>query len=122
MLDIPYGLIVFGIVFFSLGWFICKFMYSSVRTTKEAKRLYAVISEVIKADPEKLKMVLIVRNDLKMTKGTTATQCCHAAIALYQKIIKETGELGREWRRALKQWEDIGAKKVVTKIESETEM
>ena len=34
------------------------------------------------------KMVLIVRQDLKMSKGKTAAQCAHAAVGAYRQCLK----------------------------------
>ncbi|GJS01558.1 peptidyl-tRNA hydrolase 2, mitochondrial [Tanacetum coccineum] len=36
---------------------------------------------------EDFKMVLVVRNDLKMGKGKIAAQCSHATLGLYKKIL-----------------------------------
>ncbi|MCD7465769.1 hypothetical protein HAX54_001878, partial [Datura stramonium] len=35
---------------------------------------------------EDFKMVLVVRNDLKMGKGKIAAQCSHATLGLYKKL------------------------------------
>ncbi|XP_043910466.1 peptidyl-tRNA hydrolase 2, mitochondrial [Protopterus annectens] len=54
------------------------------------------------------KMVLVVRNDLKMGKGKVAAQCSHAAVSAYRQVQKRNPEL-------LKQWEYCGQPKVVLK-------
>ncbi|KAG9455001.1 hypothetical protein H6P81_007905 [Aristolochia fimbriata] len=64
---------------------------------------------------EDFKMVLVVRNDLKMGKGKIAAQCSHATLGLYKKISKKAP-------KALNRWEMCGQVKVVVKIESEEEM
>ncbi|XP_029467400.1 peptidyl-tRNA hydrolase 2, mitochondrial isoform X2 [Rhinatrema bivittatum] len=58
------------------------------------------------------KMVLIVRNDLKMGKGKVAAQCSHAAVSAYKQVLKRNPEL-------LKQWEYCGQPKVVVKAPDE---
>ncbi|CAI9108699.1 OLC1v1008370C1 [Oldenlandia corymbosa var. corymbosa] len=64
---------------------------------------------------EDFKMVLVVRNDLKMGKGKIAAQCSHATLGLYKKILDRAP-------KALNRWEMCGQVKVVVKIESEDEM
>ncbi|AET39719.1 aminoacyl-tRNA hydrolase Ecym_4699 [Eremothecium cymbalariae DBVPG len=36
-----------------------------------------------------VRMALVVRSDLQMTKGKVAAQCCHAALACYRLIAEE---------------------------------
>ncbi|XP_024969925.1 peptidyl-tRNA hydrolase 2, mitochondrial [Cynara cardunculus var. scolymus] len=64
---------------------------------------------------EDFKMVLVVRNDLKMGKGKIAAQCSHATLGLYKKILHRAP-------KALSRWEMCGQVKVVVKIESEDDM
>lgn len=66
----------------------------------------------IRAD---FKMVLVVRNDLKMGKGKIAAQCSHATLGLYKKLHNRAP-------KALNRWEMCGQVKVVVKTESEEEM
>ncbi|KAG7580456.1 Peptidyl-tRNA hydrolase PTH2 [Arabidopsis suecica] len=61
------------------------------------------------------KMVLVVRNDLKMGKGKIAAQCSHATLGLYKKLLQRAP-------KALNRWEYCAQPKVVVKIESEEEM
>ncbi|KAJ6348571.1 hypothetical protein OIU77_006196 [Salix suchowensis] len=61
------------------------------------------------------KMVLVVRNDLKMGKGKIAAQCSHATLGLYKKLLKRAPT-------ALNRWEMCAQPKVVVKIESEEDM
>ncbi|XP_015735965.1 peptidyl-tRNA hydrolase 2, mitochondrial isoform X2 [Coturnix japonica] len=58
------------------------------------------------------KMVLVVRNDLKMGKGKVAAQCSHAAVSAYKQVQRRNPEL-------LKQWEYCGQPKVVLKAPDE---
>ncbi|KAL3837959.1 hypothetical protein ACJIZ3_022550 [Penstemon smallii] len=64
---------------------------------------------------EDFKMVLVVRNDLKMGKGKIAAQCSHATLGLYKKILNRAP-------KSLSRWEMCGQVKVVVKIESEDDM
>ena len=38
------------------------------------------------SDDEDTKLVLVVRQDLKMGKGKAAAQCCHATLAAYKQV------------------------------------
>lgn len=58
------------------------------------------------------KMILVVRNDLKMGKGKVAAQCSHAAVTAYKQVQRRNPEL-------LKQWEYSGQPKVVVKAPDE---
>ncbi|MBN3308339.1 PTH2 hydrolase, partial [Amia calva] len=58
------------------------------------------------------KMILVVRNDLKMGKGKVAAQCSHAAVSAYKQLHRRNPEL-------LKQWEYCGQPKVVVKAPDE---
>ncbi|XP_021283387.1 peptidyl-tRNA hydrolase 2, mitochondrial isoform X1 [Herrania umbratica] len=64
---------------------------------------------------EDFKMVLVVRNDLKMGKGKIAAQCSHATLGLYKKLLHRAP-------KALDRWEMCAQPKVVVKIESEEDM
>ncbi|KAL5129793.1 Peptidyl-tRNA hydrolase 2, mitochondrial [Glycine soja] len=61
------------------------------------------------------KMILVVRNDLKMGKGKIAAQCSHATLGLYKKILRRAP-------KALNRWEMSAQPKVVVKIECEEDM
>ncbi|XP_037949521.1 probable peptidyl-tRNA hydrolase 2 [Teleopsis dalmanni] len=61
------------------------------------------------------KMVLVVRNDLKMGKGKVAAQCGHGAVGAYQKAIVTSPRL-------VQAWENTGCAKIALKVESEREM
>ncbi|KAG0492391.1 hypothetical protein HPP92_005789 [Vanilla planifolia] len=64
---------------------------------------------------EDFKMVLVVRNELKMGKGKIAAQCSHATLGLYKKLHNRAP-------KALSRWEMCGQVKVVLKIESEEDL
>lgn len=63
--------------------------------------------------PVDCKLVLVVRNDLKMGKGKAAAQCSHASVMAYQQAAKKEPHL-------LKLWLVTGQRKVVVKTEDES--
>lgn len=60
-------------------------------------------------------MVLLVNQELKMGKGKIAAQCCHAAVG----VLGEYGSRRRTW---IKQWEQIGQKKIALKVDSTAQL
>lgn len=66
-------------------------------------------------DGSDLKMILVVRNDLKMGKGKIGAQCGHAAVGAYQNCVKRFPQLVRRW-------DDNGSAKIAVKVDSEEEM
>lgn len=62
------------------------------------------VSSLISVGPSKL--ALVVRDDLKMSKGKIASQCCHGTLVAYQKMEKSHPGL-------LQAWLDSGQPKVV---------
>ncbi|KAJ8679056.1 hypothetical protein QAD02_014843 [Eretmocerus hayati] len=60
------------------------------------------------------KLVLIVRNDLKMGKGKVAAQCAHAAVAAYKQARKHP--------KILKSWEECGQTKITLRCDNETQL
>ena len=58
------------------------------------------------------KQVIIVRSDLKLSKGKTAVQVAHASLEAYKKADKKMAS----------EWERKGAKKVVVKVSSLKEL
>jgi len=63
----------------------------------------------------KYKQVLIVRSDLKLSKGKLAVQVAHGAVTAAFRAYKEKSE----WFKA---WFNEGQKKVVVKVEGEREL
>lgn len=61
------------------------------------------------------KMILVVRNDLKMGKGKIAAQCGHAAVGAYQNAVRRAPQLVRAW-------ETSGCAKIAVKVETEAEL
>ena len=60
-----------------------------------------------------LKMVFLVRQDLKMKAGKIAAQVAHAALGLYDDIIFGNNKYRQE---ALDFWVNYGQKKIVLKV------
>jgi PTH2 family peptidyl-tRNA hydrolase len=61
------------------------------------------------------KMVMVIRTDLKMSKGKMIVQACHAAV--------ESSEVAkRENREVWKKWKNGSSKKVALRIESLEEL
>jgi PTH2 family peptidyl-tRNA hydrolase len=58
------------------------------------------------------KMVIVTREDLKLSPGKLAAQVAHAAVA----CALETKKLNSKW---FTKWQHEGAKKAVVKVESE---
>uniref|UniRef100_A0A452ZKP6 peptidyl-tRNA hydrolase n=2 Tax=Aegilops tauschii subsp. strangulata TaxID=200361 RepID=A0A452ZKP6_AEGTS len=59
----------------------------------------AVGSSAAPAPGEELKMVLVVRQDLKMGAGKIASQCAHAATGLYADLLASNRVLLRQWEQ-----------------------
>ena len=60
-------------------------------------------------------MVVLIRGDLKVPMGKAMVQAAHAAVEATLKTLKLDKEKINEWRRE-------GMKKVVLKVENETEL
>lgn len=56
-------------------------------------------------------MVLLVNQELKMSKGKIAAQCAHAAVG----VLQQHSAKRRTW---FKQWEMTGQKKIALKVDS----
>jgi PTH2 family peptidyl-tRNA hydrolase len=59
-----------------------------------------------------LKQVILVRNDIKMSKGKVAAQVAHAAVNCALNVNK----------KLLKNWQSTGMKKVTLKVDSLEEL
>lgn len=64
------------------------------------------------SDNGEYKLVLVVRNDLKMGKGKAAAQCSHASVAAFETVRRKDPNL-------LKEWKYNGQPKVVVKADDE---
>ncbi|XP_024122590.1 peptidyl-tRNA hydrolase 2, mitochondrial isoform X1 [Oryzias melastigma] len=94
-----------------LGWLLRARLGPAPRSFMKAVENGAVEASVM-GEGGDFKMVLVVRNDLKMGKGKVAAQCSHAAVSAYKQVQRRDPEL-------LKQWEYCGQPKVVVKAPDE---
>uniref|UniRef100_A0A8C8RKP1 Peptidyl-tRNA hydrolase 2, mitochondrial n=1 Tax=Pelusios castaneus TaxID=367368 RepID=A0A8C8RKP1_9SAUR len=95
-----------------LGWGIRGRYFRRARTKMPLPANELGNEASIMGESGEYKMVLIVRNDLKMGKGKVAAQCSHAAVSAYKQVQRRNPEL-------LKQWEYCGQPKVVLKAPDE---
>ncbi|KFK29900.1 hypothetical protein AALP_AA7G193000 [Arabis alpina] len=72
-------------------------------------------SEPSNASDQELKMVLVVRQDLKMRTGKIASQCAHAATGMYAELMQSD-------RYLLRRWEECGQPKIVVTCKNQQEM
>ncbi|CAI5755524.1 unnamed protein product [Candida verbasci] len=71
--------------------------------------------------PGDIKMTLVIRSDLKMSKGKVAAQCSHATLALYKKITNP--DLDSYNPNMVKRWEYLnGQAKITLQVPNEEEM
>jgi PTH2 family peptidyl-tRNA hydrolase len=61
------------------------------------------------------KMVMVIRTDLKMSKGKMIVQACHAAVESSEVAKRENREIWKKWRNG-------SSKKVALRIESLEEL
>ncbi|CAK9857863.1 unnamed protein product [Sphagnum jensenii] len=66
-------------------------------------------------DGGELRMVFVVRQDLKMGSGKIASQCAHAAVGIYHELLSRQ-------RVLLKKWEDCGQPKIVVTCKNQHEL
>ncbi|KAL8153302.1 hypothetical protein V2J09_011062 [Rumex salicifolius] len=107
--------------------FICGFVLDLFKPSNNPPRKNAGITGSFVGRPHKLsdssvpdssddlKMVLVVRQDLKMGTGKIASQCAHAATGMYQELMQSQ-------RSLLRQWECSGQPKIVVTCKSQQEM
>lgn len=63
-----------------------------------------------------VKMIFVIRTELKMGKGKIASQVGHCAIMLYKELLKKNN------KNLLDAFENTGSKKIVTKLKTEKEL
>ncbi|XP_006818139.2 peptidyl-tRNA hydrolase 2, mitochondrial-like [Saccoglossus kowalevskii] len=93
-----------------IGWLLRGKFFSRSAVTAAVNSANADVS--VMGDTGDCKLIIVVRNDLKMGKGKVAAQCSHAAVSAYKK-------LGRTNPEMLKNWEYSGQPKVVVKAPDE---
>ncbi|KAJ5776121.1 uncharacterized protein N7511_001132 [Penicillium nucicola] len=70
-----------------------------------------------KDSTEEVKLVLVVRMDLGMTKGKIAAQCSHATLACYKYFLEFAPDSA-----ILRRWERGGQAKIALQVKSEEEL
>lgn len=87
------------IFFFFLGFLIGRYTKPFSATVTQSRPSLADSSneetdeDETDQDFENLKMVLVVRTDLEMTKGKAAAQCCHACLSNYKESQRRNPEV-----------------------------
>ncbi|CAI5644470.1 peptidyl-tRNA hydrolase 2, mitochondrial [Oreochromis niloticus] len=115
-MDLSYGPLVLGVAAglgcgLLLGWRLGARFGSTSKSLLKGNGNGSGEASVMGEGGE-FKMILVVRNDLKMGKGKVAAQCSHAAVSAYKQVQRRNPEL-------LRQWEYCGQPKVVVKAPDE---
>lgn len=113
-MDLIYGPLGLGVVAgcgLILGWYL-RGRFAPSSKTIAAATANSQGEAIVMGEGGEFKMILVVRNDLKMGKGKVAAQCSHAAVSAYKQVQRRNPEL-------LKQWEYCGQPKVVVKAPDE---
>ncbi|XP_021739146.1 peptidyl-tRNA hydrolase 2, mitochondrial-like isoform X2 [Chenopodium quinoa] len=97
--------------------FIFGFLLDLAKPSKNPpKSFHQTKNSLTSANPdEEFKMVLVVRQDLKMGHGKIAAQCAHAATGMYADLMQSQ-------RSLLRQWEQCGQAKIVVTCKNQKEM
>ena len=67
------------------------------------------LAAVLAGVEEEYKMTFVVRQDLGMSQGKLAAQCCHGCLGLYKILLSDRD-------RGINQWERDGETKVVLQV------
>ena len=94
---------------------------------RKKKLLDDVLREKYGSTAEELgeiKMVLVVREDLKMGKGKIGAQCGHATLGAYKDVVARAKKGGKFWKNILQyySWGMGLHKKICVKVKSEQEL
>ncbi|KAF8036051.1 hypothetical protein BT93_C1916 [Corymbia citriodora subsp. variegata] len=105
------------VIGFILGWFVdlTKPAKNSVRRRNLLPGKHKEVSLVSSGGEQELKMVLVIRQDLKMGPGKVASQCAHAAMGMYAELMQSNQFI-------LRQWEQRGQPKIVYTCKNQQEM
>lgn len=79
------------------------------------EEVFQVDSTSLNDIPGETRMALVVRTDLKMTKGKAAAQCSHATLGCYKLMLSTNPAM-------LKRWERSGQAKITLQTRSLDEM
>ena len=97
------------LISFFIGFYLKKIIYNTIKKSDHKKIKYnKQKNKKYDFENSDLKMVFLVRLDLKMGAGKIAAQVAHAAIGLYDDIMNGDDEYHIE---ALNYWNTFGAKK-----------
>lgn len=94
----------------AIGWLLRGRLGSNLKKKMASKFIQEEVDSANNSG--EIKLVLVVRNDLKMSKGKVAAQCSHAAVAACEKLMNQNPKL-------LQAWKYCGQPKVVVKTETE---
>ncbi|XP_005102446.1 peptidyl-tRNA hydrolase 2, mitochondrial [Aplysia californica] len=97
---------------FSAGLLLKKIPFLSATAVRQNASANAAQGDASVKVSGDYKMILVVRNDLKMGKGKIAAQCSHAAVGAVEKLAYSN-------MAALRHWQKQGQPKVVVKVEDE---
>ena len=111
-------IIILGFLFFLFGKYFNNIIYILIkgkrdRINKKKEEIYDSNRKYSFNGYDDLKMVFLVRQDLKMKAGKIAAQVAHAAISLYDDIIFSNNIYQKE---ALDFWVNYGQKKIVLRV------
>ncbi len=67
---------------------------------------------------DEVKLVMVVREDLKMGKGKIGAQCGHATLGAVEQV-QQYAKRSSYWRKVINKWSWEGQKKVCLKVMSE---
>jgi peptidyl-tRNA hydrolase, PTH2 family len=94
------------------GYFLLSYFFSKKINFQEKPEKQEKV-EIFEKIKEPLKMVLLVRKDLKMEIGKIASQCSHATLGVFRKIQKSNNSIHSHY---VKEWLRIGQKKIALRI------
>ena len=109
---IAYGMlgVVIGIALYKLYWYILGEIDYDI-AAKDGPEEEVSLNDI--------KMVLVVRNDLKMGKGKIGAQCGHATLGAYKSAWRKKAVYWHKW---LDHWDKYGSTKVCVKVNTEEEL
>ena len=84
----------------SIGWLIATRLRFPLIKTKPLASLSSPRSSSTDSNDstsDEMKMVLVIRTDLGMTKGKIAAQCCHACLSAFQHASTSNPDYVKEW-------------------------
>jgi PTH2 family peptidyl-tRNA hydrolase len=100
-----YCTVVTGLVIgFSSAWILKRHIINAV----------SLVQNLTQVTHCNMKLVFVVRTDLGLGKGKLASQCSHAAVRCYQKVLSTSP-------KTLRLWELQGQPKIVLKAEEDGE-